>query len=178
MQRRFQLFAGSEVMTLQDLFDATVETLSHAVGLRRCWWRQAVFNLQCGAQLVELMSARHSALAKTKEAIRELLSFIRQHSSNAHGTRAFQITQEASGVGGCLGGEDADEDPAGRPVDGHEEITTAVFISHLGQILDVDMQLSRLLGFEGVVLSLGRFGLEVTQVADPMTPQTAVETRP
>ena len=61
-------------MTLQDLFDATVETLDHAVGLWRFWWRQAVFNLQCGAQLVELMSARRSALAQTKKAIRELLS--------------------------------------------------------------------------------------------------------
>jgi hypothetical protein len=35
MQRGFQFLTGSEVVALQDVFDASVEPLDHTIGLRR-----------------------------------------------------------------------------------------------------------------------------------------------
>ena len=76
-------------------------------------------------------------------------------------------------IGGGLGFVDADEDPARRPIHRHEQIAPGRFISHLRQILEVDLQVARLTGLERLerlerlVLGPGRFGLQIAQIADP-----------
>jgi hypothetical protein len=80
----------------------------------------------------------------------------------------FQIAQESAGVGGGLGFEDPDEDPAGCPVNGHEQVVARGFVSHLRQILDVHMQVTGLVGFERLVLRSGVLRLQVAQIADPV----------
>ena len=70
---------------------------------------------------------------------------------------------------------DAHEDPARRPVDGHEEVAAAVLVGHLGQILDVDVQVAGFVGLEGAVRGLGLLRFQRLQVAYPMPPQAAVE---
>jgi len=58
MQRSFQFLARSEVVALQDVLDAPVEPLDHAVCLRPHWWRQAMLDAEIGAKLVEFMLSR------------------------------------------------------------------------------------------------------------------------
>lgn len=86
-------------MALKDILDASVEPLNHAVGLRRLWWGKAVVDAEFGAQLVELMLARRSTLAQTKEAVSKFLTIIRKNGANAQRTSALKVTQEASGIG-------------------------------------------------------------------------------
>ena len=85
MQRGFQFLAGSEMVALQHVFDTTVEALDHAVCLGRSWRRQAVFDVQFGAELVELMGPALRALAQAKETVGELLPSVREYGSDAKG---------------------------------------------------------------------------------------------
>ena len=66
-------------------------------------------------------------------------------SYNASLRKRGQVTQKPPGIGCGLVVVDADKDPSGRAVDGYEEITTAIFISHLKQILHVDMDVAGLI---------------------------------
>ena len=74
VQRCFQFLAGSKMVRLQDLFDPSVETLDHAVGLGVLRWGQAVFDVEVGAQQIKFVLAAGAAFAQTKEAVGELLS--------------------------------------------------------------------------------------------------------
>ena len=177
MQRGFQFFARSEVVALQDVFDTTVEALDHAVCLGRSWRGQTVFDIQFGAELVELMLARRSTLAQAEEAIGELFSVVRENRADADRAGTLKIAQEAPGIRSSLCLENADENPPCRPVDGHEEVAARSFVSHLGQILHVDVDIARLVSLEGAVFGPRRLCLQVTQVADAMPTQTAVQTR-
>ena len=60
-------------------------------------------DLEGCSQRVELMLASRGALAQTEEAIRELLAIVRKNGADAQRASAFQITQEAPGIGRCLG---------------------------------------------------------------------------
>ena len=79
--------------------------------------------------------------------------------------------QVPSRVGGGLGYIDADEDPPRRPINRHEQITPRGFISHLGQILHIDMQIPRRVGFERFVRGPRGLRHQRLQVGDPMPPQ-------
>ena len=57
MQGRPQVLARPEVMGLQDVADAAIEALDHAVGLRRPTLGQTVLDAQGLAELVELSGA-------------------------------------------------------------------------------------------------------------------------
>ena len=105
------------------------------------------------------------------------LAVVGQHAGDLHRGRALQIAQEAPRVGRGLRRVDAHEDPARRPVDGHEEVAAAVLVGHLGQILDVDVQVAGFVGLEGAVRGLGLLRFQRLQVAYPMPPQAAVEAR-
>ena len=61
-------------MALKDILDPPVESLNHAVGLRRLWWGQTVVDAKFGAQRVKLMFAGRRTLAQAKEAVSELLT--------------------------------------------------------------------------------------------------------
>ena len=74
MQRGLQFFAGMEMVRLQHLFDASVEALDHAVGLRMLWRGEAVFDAKVAAQLIKLVLAGGRALAQAEQAVGELLA--------------------------------------------------------------------------------------------------------
>jgi len=57
MQGRPQVLARLEVMGLQDVADAAIEALHHAVGLRRLRLGQSMLDAQGLAELVELVLA-------------------------------------------------------------------------------------------------------------------------
>lgn len=177
MQRRFQFLARPKMVALQHLLDPPVEALDHAVGLGGLGRGQAMLDAQFGAELVELMLARRGALAQAEQAIGELFSVIRENGADVDRAGALQVAQETSGVGRGLCLEDTDEDPAGRTVDGDEQVTPRGFMSHLRQILHVDMDVARLVGLEVAVFRPRRLGLKIAQVADAMPAQATVQAR-
>ena len=69
-----------------------------------------VFDVQFGAELVELMFAALYALTQAKEAVGELFSIVREYGSDAQWTGALQVTQKAVRVGCRLAVEDDYED--------------------------------------------------------------------
>lgn len=71
-ERLFEVFAGAEPVALQDILDPAVETLDHAVGLRSHGRGQAVLDLELGAEAVEFVDPRCSALAQAEQPIHEL----------------------------------------------------------------------------------------------------------
>ena len=162
-------------MALQHLLDAAVEPLHHSVGLGRLGWCKAVLDLEGRAERVELMRSGCRPLAQAEEPIRELLAVVGKNGADADWAGAFQIPQEAAGVGRSLGREDADEDPAGRPVNGHEEVAAAALIGHLRQVFHVDVDVTGLVGLEGAVLWLRGLGFQIAQIAHTMSPQAAVQ---
>ncbi|CUH40984.1 hypothetical protein JSE7799_03725 [Jannaschia seosinensis] len=165
------------MVALQDLFDPAVEALDHSVGLRRLRRGQAVVDVEGGAKRVEGVLSRGSPLAQAENAGGELLAIVGENGADADRAGALQIAQEAPCVGRGLCREDTDEDPSGRPVDGHEEVTAAGLIGHLRQVFHVDVEVARLVGLEGAVLRLGRLGLQVAQVSHAMPAQAAIQPR-
>lgn len=71
LERRLQLLGGLEACLADDLADAAVESLDHAVGLRMTWRAQAVLDGERCAALVEGVLAT-GRLRLAGEAIGEL----------------------------------------------------------------------------------------------------------
>ena len=62
------------------------------------------------------MLAGRLAFTQTEEAVGEFLAIVGKNGADEQRAGTFQITQKAAGIGGCLGFLDADEDPAGGPI--------------------------------------------------------------
>lgn len=162
-------------MALQYVLDAPVEALDHTVGLRRFRWRKAVLYAQIGAERIELVLTRGCALAQAKETVCELFSIVGQNGADADWAGPLQVAQKPARIGRCLAVVDTNKDPAGRSIDGHEEVTAAALIGHLGQVFHVDVDIAGLIRFEGAVLGADVLGLEAAQVAHAVPTQTAVQ---
>lgn len=74
-----QIGTAIEARLLQQLVDAAVEALDHAVRLRVAQWRQAVLGRQCGASHVERVLAAW-LFAFGNETIRQIASYCRSGS--------------------------------------------------------------------------------------------------
>jgi hypothetical protein len=79
-------------MALEDILYTPVESLNHAVGLRRLWWGQTVVDAKFGAQRVKLMFAGRRTLAQAKETVSKLLTIIGKNGANAQRTSALKVT--------------------------------------------------------------------------------------
>ena len=133
-----------------------------------------------------------AGLRRPEEPIRELFCVVRQDHPNTHWAGPLQISREAPRVGRCLCSKDANGDPPGRPVNSPEKVTSTGLISHPGQVFHVNVAAAGFTGpgsqarvhrpgftgLEGAVFGAGRFDLEITQVANAMSPQATVQTRP
>ena len=146
-------------MALQDFFDPSIEAFDHSIGLwgfRRC---QTVLDIQVSAKLVERVRAGCRTLAKAKEATGPLLPVVCQDRADMDRASSFKVTQKPSGISCGLIVVDADKNPSGRAINGCEEVAALRFILHLRQVSHVDVDVAGLIGFEGVMLWLGGFGL-------------------
>ena len=160
---------GLEAGLADDLADAAVESLDHAVGLRMARRTQAVLDGQFRAAPVEcVFSAWRLRLAG--EAVGELTAVVGEHGLDLHRRGLVQATQEVGCGGFVLAGVDAQIDPARGAVDGHEQVASGRLVGHLRQVLDVHMD-----GARHVVLE--RLGLQFAQAAHAVALQAAVQAR-
>ncbi len=136
-----------------------------------------MLDTQIRAQRIELVLAGGSASAQAEQTVGELFLVIGKNGADADRTGPLQIAQEPAGIGGRFGLVDADEDPTGGAVDGYEQLAPRGFVSHLREILDVHVQITRLVGFEGRMFWSWLPCGQSPQIAHPMPAQAAVQPR-
>ena len=166
-----------EAMAFEDIGNSPIEAFDHAIGARRSGLGQPVFNAQAGTQQIELMLSCGLARSRCKKPICELLAVVGEHLLNAHRTSLVHCIEKRFGTGRGLVLLDLHEHPAGSAVDGHEQVAPAALILHLWQVLQIDVQVSRLVSLECLAHRCGLLGLERIEIAHPMATQAAVQTR-
>lgn len=102
-------------MGLEDISDAAVEALNHAVGSGCLGPRQAMLYTQLLAQQVQLMVATGLFLATGKQAISELFAVVGQQPGYLDRTRFVQGLQECLGARCGFGRLDLHKHPACGP---------------------------------------------------------------
>ena len=89
----------------------------------------------------------------------------------------MQGLEEGFGAGGTLVGFNGHKHPACGPVDGDEQVAPLALVLHLGQVLHIHVQETRLVALEGFVGLLGCGGLQGVQVAHTMAAHAPVKSR-
>ena len=136
-----------------------------------------MLDAKLGAELVELVLPCRGALAQAKKAVGKIFSVVCEDRADADWAGAFEVAQKAPRIGCRLCCKYADKDPAGRPVDGDEQVAATAFIVHFGQVFHIDMNLAGLVGFEATVFWPSFLGLQVAQIPHTMATQAAVQPR-
>ena len=162
-------------MRLEYIANAPIEALHYPVGLGRPGLGQPVLDAKFRAQPVELMFSSGLALARGKQAVCELFAVVRQQLDDPQRAGLVHGLQETACARGRLVTFNHHEHPARGPVDGHEQVAAPGLIGHLRQILDVHVQVARLVCLEGFVWLLRFDRLEGVEVAYAVAAQTAVQ---
>ncbi len=136
-----------------------------------------MLDLELGAEAVELMVPRCSALAEAEQSIRELFAIVSEDPRDRHRGGTIEVAQEMARVGRRFRRLEADKDPARGAVDRHEQIPASLLVGYLWQVFDAHMQIAGLVGLEGLVRGPQRFRLQVLQPRHTMPSQTAIEPR-
>lgn len=177
-QRELQLLGRREPGLFDELTDAPIKALDHAIGLRMSWRDKAVLYPLRDALLIEQMLASR-LLGFTGETVGELAAVIRQYLGDIEGCRLAQAAQEICAAGLGLVAVDTQIDPARGSVYRHEQIAAAVLVGHLRQVLDVNVNEARYVVFERLFWRVFAvlFGLQVLQLGHPLTAQQPADAR-
>ena len=168
--------SAGEAGLLDQVADAAVEALDHAVGLGVPGWAKAVLDAHRRAGHIEHMAARGRA-GLAGEAVGELAAVVGQDVLDFHGCGALEAAQEVDAALLGLVAVAAHVDPARGAVDGHEQVAPMGLIGHLREVLDVHMQEARgvvLEGLERLDLALD-LRLQALEVGDLVAAQAAVQ---
>ena len=122
LQGLHRVFPGTEAAGRQDLADAAVAALDHAVGLGMSRRDDAVLDVPFGTDPVEAMLARRFPFAGGAEPVGEFLAVICQDLGDLEGGGLEGVRQEALGTGGGLLRENLDIDPTGGAFAGGKEV--------------------------------------------------------
>jgi hypothetical protein len=147
-QGRLQLSGTSEACLLDQVTDATIETLHHAIGLRMTWRRQAVHDAHLGAVDIKGVRVRGKLIPGCKT-IRELTPVVCDNLFDLHRSLLFQSAQKVGAADIRLVRVNAEIDPARCTINSHKQVATLDLFGHLGQVLDVNVHKGRLIVFEG-----------------------------
>lgn len=151
---------------------SAIRPLHHAVGLQCTRLDQAMFDTEFTAAPVKNVVAA-GRLVFAGKAIRELAAVVSEQFGDGHRTGLLDSGQEVGGAVVGLIGVDVHVYPAGGSVDGDKQVTPRRFIRHLRQVLDIEVQETRLILLE----ALGGFLLclitrhQVAQLGHPMAAQ-------
>lgn len=118
----------------QDLADAAIEALDHAVGLWVSGLDEPMFNAVLDTGLVEGVSSGRLSFAARAEAIGELLAVVGEDARDSEGSGFEQALQEALGGGSGFVPKQLHIDPARGTVDGGEPILAFGLPGHLRQV--------------------------------------------
>ena len=168
-QSLLKVFSGVEAMGVEDIGNAAVETLDHAVNLRLSPLDQWMFNPQSQTKLVKLVVSGWLMFLATKEIICEFLATIGQYFCDLYRAGLVQGDQERFGAACAFLELNRNKNPTDCPVNRHEEIATFEFIRHLRQLFDIDMDIARLISFQCVMQSNGLFGFQRVEVPHTVT---------
>ena len=94
-ERLLQMFTTGESIRFEHIGNAPIEALNHGVGSGHAWLGQAVFNVQCLAQLVKLVVARGLALTAGKQPVGELFAVVGQNFLHLDRASLVQGSQDA-----------------------------------------------------------------------------------
>lgn len=144
------LFRVSKIGAFYQVRKASIKTFHHAIGLGMFGRDQAMFNVQPRTGLVKPMVAGWLAFTVGGKAVGKLLAIIGQDDTDVHGAFLMQAPDKGSGRLCAFVMDDFQVDPAGCPVDSHQQVTLLRVIGHVGQVLDVDMDIARLIVLEGL----------------------------
>jgi len=183
-QRRFELGPGREAGLVDDLADAAIEALHHAVGLRMTWRDQTMFDRQLLAQHVERVLAAANPVAGFRvfflagKALGELAAIVGEQLDDGDRTGFIEHDQEVGPAAAGLVSIDLHEDPARGAVNGDEQVTAFGFIGHLRQVLDIHMYEAGLVVLERLFDDglVGFPGGQFKQAGDTMAAQAAPQT--
>jgi len=175
-ERGIEVGSAGEAGLLDQVADAAVEALDHAVGLGAPGWAKAVLDAHRRAGHIEHVAARGRA-GLAGEAVGELAAVVGQDVLDFHGCDALEAAQEVDAAVLGLVAVAAHVDPARGAVDGHEQVAPMGLIGHLREVLDVHMQEARgvvLEGLERLDLALD-LRLKALEVGDLVAAQAAVQ---
>ncbi len=175
MQRLAQILGAVEAVRLQHLLEPAVEPLDHPVGARRAGLGQPVFDAQAVAQQVEFVVSRGFLGSAAEQPVGELLAVVGEHGLDHERRSLGHLVEETARGRRRLAPLDGDEHPPRRAVDGHEHVAARRLVSHLGQVLHVDVDVSRLVGLEG--LGRRRLRRRLRQLIHATAHQQAVQGR-
>lgn len=189
-ERLFDPLAGAEAMAQKDVVVTVVEALDNAVRLRLHRRHKVVFDVELGAEAVELVGADGRAAAEAEKSVGESVARRRclweqWHSECRLGEQAvdlqvsgtLELAPQTASVGRLLCRVNSDEDPAGRTVDADEQISAPLLIGYLRWAFYVDMQVAATVNREAFVSGLRRFWLQVLRPEDATAAKTAAEAR-
>ena len=174
-QGLLHVFAAVEPVGLQNVRNAAVKSLHHAVGSGRPGLGQSVLYAQLLAQLIELMVAAGFAFLAGKQTVRELFAVVGQQLVDPDRASLVQCPQEGLCAGWRLVGLELHKHPTRGPIDSHEQVAPAALVLHLGQVLHVHVHIAWLVALEGLVGYRRRLGLEGVEVARSMAAQAPVQ---
>lgn len=150
-QGLLHVFAAVEPVGLQNVRNAAVKPLHHAVGSGRPGLGQSVLYAQLSAQLIEFMVAAGFTFLAGKQTVRELFAIVGQQLVDPDRTGLVQRLEEGLCTGCGLVGLELYKHPTRSPIDSHEQVAPAALILHLGQVLHVHVHVAWLVALEGLV---------------------------
>ena len=147
--------SGGKARRGDDLDDATIEALYHAIGLGLSRLNKAMLDFVGMTDFVDKMVTGRLALADGAEAVGKLFTVVSEHLRYGE-RRGLEetLTETLRRLGGFVF-QDLHIDPPSRAVNGDEEILVVVLVGHFRKILDVDVNESRLIVLKGLVGGLG-----------------------
>ncbi len=172
-----QILARVKAMRGQDLADAPVEALDHAVGLRMAHRGKAVLDTELVAELVKAMGTAGLAVFAL-QSVGEGLVIVGEQPMDAKRCLLTHGLEKGAGRAGGFVRLELEVNPAARPIDGHKQILARRLIGHLREVFVVDMDIAWRIGLKGLARALCLLSrAQIRQTADPMAAQAAIQSR-
>ena len=166
-----------EPVGLEHVADPVIEALDHPVGLGRARRGQSALNPQILAQHVKFMIFTGLTFTRGKQSIGELFSVVDEQSVDLDRTGFVQGIQKSAGARRTLVLFDLHKHPVRCPFNHHKQVASRGLVSHLRQILDIDVHKAWRIAFKGIVSQRGGLRFDRNPVPHAMAAKASAQTR-